>query len=225
MTTSARILVVEDEADVRNLMMLHLKREGYQAVGVDGGEGGLRLLEAERFDLAILDWMLPGMSGLQICKKIAGQIPVLMVTARGDPADVVLGLEMGADDYVIKPFELPVFLARVRALLRRASVRKDLDTAEEIRAGEIVVRVSSHEVSCRGEKVELTVSEFRLLVALLKNQGKVLSRGKLIALVQGDGVNVVGRTVDTHVFGLRKKLGPCAELIETIRGVGYRVRD
>lgn len=217
-----RILVVEDEKDVKDLMLLHLKREGFDATGVENGEESLKLLNEKKYDLAILDWMLPGLSGLEICKRVVGKIPVLMVTARADAADIVLGLEMGADDYITKPFEIPVFLARVRALLRRKVVQNESNA--KIIVGDLHVNAEAHEVSCGDVPIKLTPSEFKLLMALVQNRGRVLSRDKLIELVQGEGVVVVDRAIDTHVFGLRKKMGACADLVETIRGVGYRVK-
>lgn len=219
------ILVVEDERDVRDLMLLHLKREGYEVTAVEEGEKALKLLKDGNYDLVVLDWMLPGVSGLDLCKSISGKFPVLMVTARADTADVVLGLELGADDYVTKPFEIPVFLARVRALLRRSSSARQSPVEDgKLQIGELSLDENSHEVKCGAERVELTRSEFKLLSALMRNQGRVLSREKLIELVQGQGVVVVDRAIDTHVFGLRKKLGSCADVVETIRGVGYRVK-
>jgi two-component system phosphate regulon response regulator PhoB len=145
-----------------------------------------------------------------------------MVTARADTADIVLGLEMGADDYLVKPFEIPEFLARVRALLRRS---QSSPTPKSLQVGDLKVDVEAHTVVCGSNVVNLTPSEFKLLVALIENQGRVLSRDKLIALVQGAGITVVDRAIDTHVFGLRKKLGACSEFIETIRSVGYRIKS
>ncbi len=224
---NARILVVEDEADIRTLMLMHLKREGFDAVGAENGELGLKLFSEGKFELAILDWMLPGISGLELCKAFSGKLPILMVTARADSADIVRGLESGADDYVTKPFEIAVFLARVKALLRRTqevSMAARGSTAAGFSIGDLKVSLGEHKVWCATEEIQLTTSEFKLLVALLENRGRVLSRDKLIEHVQGEGVSVTDRTVDTHVFGLRKKLGVCAEIIETIRGVGYRVK-
>jgi len=219
----SRILLVEDEKDVKDLILLHLKREGHEALAVENGEEALKLLQSGHYDLVILDWMLPGLSGLEICKRINRKFPVLMVTARADTSDIVLGLEMGADDYITKPFEIFVFLARVRALLRRTQVALDRKPGERIEIGNLVIDLEAHRVSCASEEIPLTPSEFKLLTALIRNQGRVLSREKLIELVQGQGVAVVDRAIDTHVFGLRKKLGNCADIIETIRGVGYRV--
>ena len=224
--TRSRVLLVEDEADVRDLMMLHLKREGFEAAAVEDGEMALKLLQNEEFQLVILDWMLPGVSGLEICKWIHSsnlQLPVLMVTARADTSDIVRGLEAGADDYVTKPFDIPVFLARVRSLLRRTqSSNKRSEAIHQV--GALKLNSETYEVTCGGQPVTLTPSEFKLLLALMKNRGRVLSREKLIELVQGEGVSVVDRAVDTHIFGLRKKLGDCADFVETIRGVGYRVK-
>lgn len=216
-----KILVVEDERDIRELILLHLAREGFDTAAAEDGEKALQLWSEGSYDLTILDWMLPGISGLDLCRQMAGRAPVLMVTARADTADIVLGLEAGADDYVTKPFEIPVLLARVRALIRRASLAQGPDTW--LRLGDVRLSPERHEALAGEQALKLTASEFRLLEALMANQGKVLSRQKLIGLVQGAEVNVTERTVDTHVFGLRKKLGESADLIETIRGVGYRV--
>ncbi len=148
-----------------------------------------------------------------------------MVTARADASDIVLGLEMGADDYITKPFEISIFLARVRALLRRGQRMAENLTAnpDMLAAGGIVLNFKSHRATCNETEMSLTPSEFKLLTALIQNRGRVLSRDKLIELVQGEGVSVVDRAIDTHIFGLRKKLGSCADMVETIRGVGYRV--
>lgn len=220
----AAILVVEDESDVRELVMLHLKRQDLTAVGVVDGEKALEELARRQFDLVVLDWMLPGISGLEICRRVAGRVPILMVTARAETADIISGLEAGADDYITKPFEIPVFLARVNALLRR-QLRSNGQTATTLQVGQLVIDCEKHEVNIASQPVPLTISEFRLLSSLLSNKGKVISRLQLVGMVQGTGVNVTGRTIDTHVFGLRKKLGRYGDLVETIRGVGYRVKD
>ena len=175
--------------------------------------------------------MLPGASGVElvrVLRDLKRMEPVLMLTAKAEHADIIEGLEAGADDYVTKPFEASVLVARVRALLRRAS--RMTETSEEARQvevyrlGEVTLNTASYEVHRGASLIQLTPSEFKLLAALIKNQDRVLTRNQLIELVQGDGVAVVDRTVDTHVFGLRKKLGPSGDLIETVRGVGYRVR-
>jgi two-component system phosphate regulon response regulator PhoB len=228
----ARILLVEDEDDIRSLMALHLKREGFEVVEAVDGEEALRRIREGGWSLMVFDWMLPGLNGIELVRasreaRVAS--PILMVTAKAEPADIVLGLESGADDYITKPFEVPVLLARVRALLRRRLLAPTgpggSASLAELVVGGIALKPEAHEVRCQGAEVDLTPSEFKLLHALMQSQGKVLTRQKLIDLVQGQGVAVVDRTVDTHVFGLRKKLGACGEVIETVRGVGYRVRS
>lgn len=229
----ARVLVVEDEADVRDLIVLHLKREGFEVSSVEDGEKGVKHFDGATPDLAVVDWMLPGMSGLDVTKWIHENrkgLPILMVTARADSADIVRGLESGADDYVTKPFEIPVFLARVRSLLRRAKLASGASEAgvpKKLRVGDLELNTETYDVAIGNgaEKLNLTPSEFKLLKALMLNQGRVLSRDRLIELVQGEGVTVVDRAIDTHVFGLRKKLGSAADFVETIRGVGYRMKS
>lgn len=229
--TQKKVLVVEDEKDIKDLMALHLARDKYEVDATQNGEEARRLLRQNKYDLLVLDWMLPGMSGLDLCKEIrlgktgTPQIPLLMVTARTNEADIILGLEMGADDYLTKPFEIPLFMARVRALLRRAQVLKDEELSQrELKVGDLVIDLENYIVRTHGEEILLTPSEFKLLAALMKNEGRVLTRQRLIDLVQGEGVIVVDRAIDTHVFGLRKKLGESADLIETIRGIGYRIK-
>jgi two-component system phosphate regulon response regulator PhoB len=226
----AKILIVEDEADIRELIALHLTREGYVVEEAFDGEQAQKTLKNGVFDLIVLDWMLPGLSGLEIAREIRQSntlknIPVLMVTARMEAADIVLGLEAGADDYVTKPFEIPVLLARVRSLLRRALRLASPENPNElIKLGELVIDPKAYQVRCRGTELVLTPSEFKLLLTLAQNRGRVLTRDRLIDAVQGIGVSVVDRAIDTHVFGLRKKLGACSEWVETVRGVGYRIR-
>ncbi|HEX4922886.1 MAG TPA: response regulator transcription factor [Bdellovibrionales bacterium] len=221
MASNEKVLVVEDESEIRELIVSQLAREGYEIDEASSGEAALSKLKNNSYDLLVLDWMLPGVSGLEIARKSRGQYRgILMVTARSEPADIVAGLESGADDYVTKPFDLNVLKARVRALLRRP---RPSQSAEPITIGELRIDPASYEVRCQGQAVSLTVSEFKLLLALARSRGSVLTREKLIQEVQGEGVSVIDRTVDTHVFGLRKKLGACSETIETIRGVGYRM--
>jgi len=226
-----KVLIVEDERDIADLMALHLKRDGIEVEIAENGEQAFQSLESKHFDLLILDWMLPGVSGLDICKKVRQpshkfeSTPILLVTARAQTSDIVLGLEMGADDYITKPFDLSVFLARVRALLRRAGRTIQSTSENRIQIGRLILDSERHEVRCQNQVIELTPSEFKLLHAMMKNRGRVLTRERLIELVQGEGVTVIDRAIDTHIFGLRKKLGECANLVETIRGVGYRVAD
>ena len=228
------VLVVEDEPEIRELIALHLKREGLKVDTAGSAEEAVALIEKQSYGLLLLDWMLPGASGLDITRSIRRRadrddLAILMVTARAEATDIVMGLEAGADDYLTKPFEPAVLLARVRALMRRhrrlsgESVEKEGEI-EVLRAGNLALYPTVYEVKCSGETLSLTPSEFKLLTALIQNRGRVMTRDSLIGCVQGEGVSVVGRTVDTHVFGLRKKLGACSDIIETVRGVGYRVR-
>ncbi len=233
--TPKRVLVVEDEAEIRELIALHLRREGYLVDDLAAGDIARSQLLKQEYDMVILDWMLPGLSGLELTRWIRterklNQVPILFVTAKTEPEHVAAGLDAGADDYLAKPFDTLVLMARVNALMRRkvwVEKQQTKDTSQEnhgVKIGELKLDSSAFEVHLRGEKLDLTKSEFKLLEALMLSQGKVLTRKNLIELIQGDGVNVVGRTVDTHVFGLRKKIKDHSELIETIRGVGYRVK-
>ena len=235
-----KILVIEDENDISDLITLHLNREGYQVEAAFNGEEGLQKIASATlpFDLIILDWMLPEISGLDITRKIRKNnsfqfIPILMVTARVETTDIVLGLEAGVDDYLTKPFEMAILLARVRALIRRShflqteyvtpiSVEKKATSL--IHFSGISINLNSYEVLIEGTKINLTPSEFKLLTTLAQNQDKVLTRDQLLELLQGSEISVTDRTIDTHIFGLRKKLGHLGQLIETIRGIGYRIK-
>lgn len=238
---SERILVVEDETEIRELIVLHLERAGFEVSAAGSAEEGEALLEQHSFALVVLDWMLPGRHGPQFAKILRNNLDtinlsILMVTAKAAPDDIVAGLEAGADDYLSKPFEPSVLIARVKALLRRhprgesvvapkreaksAAIIKDA----EVRLGGLTMNPETYDVKCGEDPISLTPSEFKLLLALAHNKGRVLTRNSLIDQIQGEGVSVVGRTVDTHVFGLRKKLGACADVIETVRGIGYRVK-
>lgn len=218
-----RVLVAEDENDIRELIVLHLTREGHTVDGCGNGAEALQLAQSNDYDLLVLDWMLPEKSGLEITKEIRksknyDSMGILMVTAKGANSDLIMGLESGADDYLVKPFELSVLMARARALLRRKEKK-----GAQLNLGPLTIDEGAHEARLNGNLISLTPYEFKLLATLAQNKGRVLTRDRLIAEVQGDGVAVVERAIDTHVFGLRKKLGECADLIETVRGVGYRI--
>jgi two-component system phosphate regulon response regulator PhoB len=230
----ANILVIEDESEIRNLIKLHLQRDHHQVVAAASIEEIEPALRENTFDLAVVDWMLPGMSGLGFVKYLHTtevlSPATLMVTAKSAPDDIIEALEAGADDYVVKPFDPGVFMARVRALLRRQTVLNgkargmDVVSSSLLVVGDIVLDTEKHKASCAGEWLNLTVSEFKLLANLIRNRGRVMTRAMLVAEIQGEGISVVGRTIDTHVFGLRKKLGDSGDLIDTVRGVGYRVK-
>jgi two-component system, OmpR family, phosphate regulon response regulator PhoB len=226
----AKVLIVEDETDIRELLTLHMERSGFEVSGAVSGDEALEKLNTMVFDLIVLDWMLPQISGIEVLRQIraksqTAQIPVLMLTAKSTASDIVLGLESGADDYVTKPFEPVVLLARARSLLRR-TMSPPISQAQDVQVlvlGDLVIDPRSYSVSYQGKAISLTLSEFKLLHALTANRGRVLTRDQLIELVQGEGVAVIDRAIDTHVFGLRKKLGDVANFIETVRGVGYRI--
>lgn len=228
MGTTKHIVVVEDEADLGELVAYNLRRAGYDVdVCRDGASGIRRILEAVP-DLVILDVMLPHLSGLQVARQMrtnpkTARTPVLMVTAKVEEADQVAGLQVGADDYVTKPFSMKVLMARVEALLRRSRTAgpETTDVVEAGGIGGIRADLATHEVTVKGDPVKLTLTEFRLLVALMRGKGKVLSRADLMYTGMGPDVLVTTRTIDVHVAAIRKKLGPCGGKIRTIRGVGY----
>lgn len=226
--SSIHVLVVEDEQEIRELMALHLLRQGYRVTECASAEQALVELNRNNFQVFVLDWMLPGLSGVDIVDKIKAKSPdssVLMVTALAEPQDIIMGLEKGADDYMTKPFNPSVFIARIKALLRRYYQKVGPNPQDgEVQLSGLRINFKSYEISYAGEPLHLTPSEFKLLGSLVQNPGCVLTREQLIENIQGEGINVVGRTIDTHVFGLRKKLGEWGDRIETIRGVGYRVK-
>ncbi len=228
------ILVVEDELDIQNLMCLHLSREGYHVSSAQTGKEAYNMLSEHSYQLVILDWMIPDISGLELLKWMRNtssnckNVPVLFVTAKSDPEDIVHGLEVGADDYITKPFDFTVFKARVKNLIRRLGFIDTLNKSEnkqelKYQLGDLVVDTGAHKVFIDGDEITLTFSEFRLLETLLRNQGKALSRQQMISFIQGEDINVTGRTVDTHISILRKKLGQYGRFIETVRGIGYRI--
>ncbi|MCZ6599168.1 MAG: response regulator transcription factor [Planctomycetota bacterium] len=220
------IMVVEDEADLADLIALHLKREGYRVSTYGDGNQGLAAIERDVPDLVVLDLMLPGLDGFEICRRIRrderlAAILILMVTARGEEADVITGLELGADDSMVKPFSPRVLVARVRTLIRRLS--NNGSPAELLRVGPVEVDTGRHEVHVDGEEVTLTHTEFLILRYMAAKPGRVRSRGEILEMI-GDS-HVLERTVDVHVSSLRRKLGEAGERLETVRGVGYRLKD
>ena len=226
------VLVIEDEVDILNLMRLHLLREGYRVESATtGGQAHDKLsLKDQKHHLIVLDWMIPEISGLKLLKWIRTpghfhqKTPVLFVTAKSGPRDIVHGLENGADDYLTKPFDLSVFKARVKNLIRRSSLLSALDPqTSHLILGDLKLDTDTHKVTLNQKPLPLTYSEFRLLEILLRNQGKALARKKMIAFIQGADINVTGRTIDTHIALLRKKLGEYGKKIETVRSVGYRI--
>lgn len=224
-----RVLVVDDEEDILELVRYNLAKEGYKVRCVATGEDALAAARQEVPDLIVLDLMLPGVDGLEVCRILrrdpkTAHVPIIMLTAKGEEADVVAGLELGADDYVTKPFSPRVLLARVKAVLRRRTAREPEENMT-LRVGDIVIDPQRHEVLVRGKPVNLTYVEFRLLHYLARRPGWVFTRQQIIDNVRGDNYPVTDRSVDVQVVGLRRKLGSCGHLIETVRGVGYRFKE
>jgi len=224
-----RILVVDDEEDILELVRFNLVKEGYQVTGALTGEEALRKARSEPFDLILLDLMLPGIDGLEVAKKIkahgkAQHAPIVMLSAKGEEADIVTGLELGADDYITKPFSPRVLIARIRTVLRRKTVKAEDDTAV-LQIHELEIHPGRRSVAVRGTPVELTYTEFQVLYILARRPGWVFTRSQIVDAVRGDDYPVTDRSVDVQIVGLRKKLGPCGNYIETVRGVGYRFRE
>jgi two-component system phosphate regulon response regulator PhoB len=225
---STKILIIDDEQDVIDLLTLHLRKAGFALCAATDGATGLRMAREETPALIVLDLMLPKMPGLEICKvlktdPVTGQIPVLMLTAKAEEIDRIVGLEFGADDYVTKPFSPRELVLRVNAILRRGKS----DAAEETKLsiGPITLDPARHQVEVGGKPLRLTSVEFKLLSMLMRRQGRVQERDRLLNEVWGYESAIDTRTVDTHVRRLRKKLGKAADAIETVRGFGYRIRE
>lgn len=222
------LLVIDDERDLVELVRYNLESEGYRVLGAADGESGLSTALREKPDLVIVDLMLPGIDGLEVCRELRRRaqtagLPILMLTAKSAESDRVVGLELGADDYVTKPFGPRELTARVKALLRRSAGYQQ--PAERIKRGELSIDSASHEVICGDRKIELTATEFRLLEFLAAHPGFVHSRGSLIEGALGSDVTVLERTIDVHIMSLRRKLGKYGEWIETVRGFGYKFRE
>jgi len=224
-----KILVVDDEEDILELVRHHLKREGYEVQCAATGEKALQLARRESFDLIILDLMLPGMDGREVTRMLrtdprTRHMPILMLTAKGEESDVVTGLELGADDYLTKPFSPRILVARSRAVLRRA-IMEPADENAIIEVQGITIHPGRRSVTIQGAPVNLTYTEFQVLCVLARRPGWVFTRSQIVDLVRGDDYPVTDRSVDVQIVGLRKKLGKLGALIETVRGVGYRFAD
>ncbi|HON12835.1 MAG TPA: response regulator transcription factor [Treponema sp.] len=228
----ASIMVVEDDQDIRELVIYNLGKEGYTVVSAESGEQALKLIESANPDLIVLDIMLPGMDGIEVLRSLKqgsryAQIPVIMATAKSEDSDIITGLELGADDYIAKPFSPKVLIARIRSLLRRTQSRINEARAldELVQIGPITLDAGRHEVSLKGQPVDLSATEFAILEFLMRNPGWVFSRNQIIDAVRGKDYPVTERSVDVQILGLRKKLGEAGNRIETVRGVGYRFQD
>ena len=229
---SRYVLIVEDEQDIRELVSYNMLKEGYQVAAVASGEEALEAVKGRRPDVVLLDLMLPGIDGLTVCATLkedpeTSAIPVIMLTAKGEESDIVTGLNMGADDYVTKPFSPKVLLARVAAVLRRIS-SPELEEEEgegTIERHELTIDLRRHQVFIEEEPVDLTSTEFRVLVFLARRPGWVYTRQQILDGVHGDKYAITDRAVDVQIVGLRKKLGSAGRYIETVRGVGYRFKE
>lgn len=224
-----KILVIEDDEDVLELVRYNLTREGYEVMSAETGETGLASASSDVPDLILLDLMLPEIDGFEVCRSLkrdrsTESIPIVMITARGEEPDIVTGLELGADDYITKPFSPRVLIARIRAVLRRRKA-KATDNSTVISIRGLTIDPQRYEVRYEGRSLSLTSAEFRLLHFLARKPGRVFSRYQIVDGVKGSDYPVTERSVDVQIVGLRRKLGKAGPLIETVRGVGYRFRD
>ncbi len=224
-----KIVVIEDETDISEIICYNLKREGYQVSAASRGDSGLNLIRNDAPDLVILDLMLPGLDGLAVCQQLKSDpltrdLPIIIVSAKDDESDVVIGLGLGADDYIAKPFSPRELLARVKAVLRRSPTRAEPGN-ERLVFKDLIIDSNRHEVRVAGDLLKLTATEFRILFQLAAHPGRAFSREQLLNRVVGEGVVVVDRNIDVHIRSVRRKLGTLKDHIETIRGVGYRFVD
>lgn len=225
-----KILIIEDEPDILELIEYNLEKFGYQVFSAMNGEEGLAKAKSLMPDLILLDVMLPGMDGHDVCKELkknqeSSQIPIVMLTAKGEESDIVVGLELGADDYVTKPFSPNELKARIKAILRRTTVHREMSNQNSFTLGALNINKERHEVTLNGENLTLTLSEFNLLDALCSKPGRVFTREQLLDKISGDNTFLIDRNIDVHIRGLRKKLGEEKELIQTVRGIGYKCKD
>ena len=221
------ILVIDDEKDLIELLSYNLGKEGYDVIVAHDGQSGLDVVKKHRPDLVVLDIMMPGLDGLQVCQRLradprTGRIPIIMLTAKATETDRIVGLELGADDYVTKPFSPREVIARLKAVLRRSS--QPAEDRQLIRNGELVIDLTGHEVIFRNTRVPLTATEFRILEFLASRPGRVFARDEIIDAALGNDTAVFDRTIDVHITAIRRKLGTGADQIETVRGFGYKFR-
>ena len=223
-----KIVVIEDEVDILEVINYNLSKEGFDVCSALDGEEGLALIKKEVPDLVLLDLMLPGLDGIEICRKLktdysTRSIPIIMVTAKGEESDIVLGLGMGADDYMVKPFRPRELMARIRSVLRRGDFIEEGEGVVSI--DELVIDINRHEVKLEGKIIVLTAMEFKLLHFLASHPGQVFTRENLLNHISSDDTFIIDRNIDVHIRSIRKKLNKHRELIETIHRVGYRFRD
>ncbi len=226
-----KIFIVDDEKDIVKIVQYHLKKEGFEVVKAYSGGSALDIIDStDNINLIILDIMLPGMNGLEICKKLkmndkTKNIPIIFLTVKSDEADIIKGLKMGADDYITKPFSPKILVEKVKTVLRRSKTGINKSIAEIINVGDIEIDIPKHNVKIAGEPVNLTNLEFNILTLLAENPGKVFTRDELLKNAWGEETTTADKAVDVHITWLRQKLGLSGDLIETIRGIGYRFKD
>jgi phosphate regulon transcriptional regulator PhoB len=224
------ILIVEDNADIVEIVRYNLERDGYTLLAAGDGEDGLKLAISKRPALILLDLMLPKVDGLEVCRLLRAraetrEIPIVMLTAKGEESDVVVGLEVGADDYVVKPFSPKELVARIKAVLRRNARPREVDKNELLQIGKLQIDSRSHRIHLGTQEIKVTRTEFRLLRALAGAPGRVFTRDQLIDEMGGPDVVIIDRNVDVHISSVRKKLGTYGDRITTVRGVGYRFEE
>ncbi|MFV2080997.1 MAG: response regulator [bacterium] len=225
-----RILLIEDDEDIQELIRYNLAREGYDVEATITAEEGLHRAVSWCPDLILLDLMLPGMDGLDACRRLKARdttapVPIVMVTAKGEESDIVTGLELGADDYIVKPFSPKVLVARIRSVLRRYTDTAKVESESPVKLHGLVIHPGRREVKLNGNPIDLTFTEFNLIHFLALRPGWVFTRTQIVNAVKGEDYYVTDRTIDVHILSLRRKLGDKVDLIETIRGVGYRFRE
>ena len=227
--SAIKITIIEDEEDIQHLLTYNLEKDGYRVTCFESGEDGLASLVAEPPDLVLLDLMLPGMDGMEVCRRFkqnatTRDIPVIIISAKGEESDIIAGLELGADDYLSKPFSPKILLARIRAVLRRKAEPVP-DNSTAIQVDELMLDPRKFTATISGAALELTAGDFRLLHYLASHRGWVFTRYQIVDAIRGEGYVVTERAIDVQVAGLRKKLGDFGHYIQTVRGVGYRFKD
>ena len=223
-----KILIVEDEQDIRDLLIFNLQKEGFKVESADNGDSALSLIRKNNFDLILLDLMLPGIGGFDLTRilkndKKTSKTPILMLTAKGEESDIVKGLELGADDYMTKPFSIKILIARINKILIKSSNRSD--EANVLKHNSLSINLKARDVIVEGKKIDLTFTEFEILKLLASHSKWVYTRSEIINNIRGDDYIVTDRTIDFQIVGLRKKMGPAGKYIKTVRGVGYRFED
>ncbi len=229
--TKKTVCVIEDDRDINDLIVYHLNKEGYSAFSLFDGANAIDFIRTKKPDLILLDLMLPEVDGLEICRLVRfdptiNHIPIIMLTAKGEESDIIVGLQIGADDYLAKPFSPKVLLARIKSVIRRCSDNKSTPEAKQLRQyGDLTLDLLKHKLMFKTTEIILTAIEFDILEFLSRQPGRVFSRDQILNGVWKDGKFIIDRAVDVHIRGLRKKLGPADYFIETVRGTGYRFKE